>query len=221
MDGVNAPASAVLFGCTLTALGGTNPLAADAQSRTAVASYIVTTAGATGAGGVVVREALSLARVANGGRLALAGPDGTVLSTPVAFSPRGEIASNAQDGAVTCYNMAVDALDAAQRTSADPARVFARFGKSVVGIPLHAVATQTRAGVRTTALTGVSTGVFSTDDGAVDAGIIIEATVTQDAQGLHAASFDERHYVTTPANVVERSTCVLQRSQQRPKLTPA
>lgn len=208
-------AKALVLGCLLAGLAATIPAAGDAQPQPAITTYVVTIAGATNAGGGVVHEALSLARGTAGSRLALAGPDGSVVSTPINFTARGEIASGSEDGAVTCYNMAIDALDAARRADADPARVFVRFGNSVVSIPLHVTATQTHGDVRTAALTGVSTGIFSGGDASVNAGIVIEATVTQGADGLDAATFDERQYLAAPDNVVGRSTCVLQRAVGR------
>jgi hypothetical protein len=196
------------------------PAAAGAQTH-AVTTFLVTTLGASGAGNTAVDETLSIDRGASGSRLRLAGNDGSVLSVPAVITTQGEIASDSQDGAVTCYNMAVDAAAHVRRAdAAAPPSVFVRFGNSVVQIPLVVAGVQKRGTIRTTALNGTSAGFYSGAGAPVDAGIIIAATVEEEDGELHAAVFDERHYIGTPANVVGRSTCVLRRAAT-PSVTPA
>jgi hypothetical protein len=177
--------------------------------------------GASAAGNTAVDETLSIERGTSGSRLRLASNDGSVLSVPAVFTAQGEIASDSQDGAVTCYNMAVDAAAHSRRPDvAAPPTVFVRFGTSVVQVPLVIAGVQTRGATRTIELNGTSAGFYSGAGAPVDAGIIIAATVEEQDGALHAAVFDERHYLGTPANVVGRSTCVLRRAAT-PRITPA
>ena len=210
---MNVTLRTCLLGCALAA-AGTLPGLAGAQTQTTAKTYVITTSAQSSTGTVVVHEALSLERAGTGSWLQLASADGSVLSLPVTFTSEGEIASNSQDGAVTCYNMAINVLARVRRPSGEPASVFVRFGNSVVQIPLDVRATQTRGKIRDIALDGRSAGVFSTGDAAVDAGILIGATVEEVAGVLHLATFDELHYAGTPAHVIARSTCVLQRAER-------
>ncbi len=189
---------------------------AGAQETPATTAYLVTTAGGSASGNVIAHEVLSLQRAGDASRVAVASADGTIVSLPVRFTPDGQIASRSQDAGVTCYNMAMGVVARAHAPSAAPATVLLRFANSVVQVPLDVRSTQTQGDVRTTALQGVSRGIFSTADTAVDAGIVVNAVVEQDGNDLRRASFDEIQYIGTPDNVVGRSTCVLTRAPQTP-----
>lgn len=209
---MNATSYASLLSCAVVAGANAAPDAAAAQTSPRVQTYVVTTLGGSAAGNVVARETLSL----QGSRLQIANADGSVFSSPVVYTAKGEIASNSQDNAITCYNMAIGAAARTPDTSSDPASVFVRFGRSIVQIPLRVRATQVRGSVRDVALEGRSSGIFSTANAAVAAGIVINAGIETDGGDLRSASFDEVHFAGSPAAVVARSACTLQRVEQRP-----
>ncbi len=198
-------------GCALAALVAASPTYAQAQSREQAANYVVTTFGASDAGNAVVREGLSIVRTGKSVRLQLAGADGSVLSVPAQTTAQGMLAVQTQDGAVTCYNMAVDALNALRQPARNSASVSVRFGGSVVPISLRVSASQTRGRIHSTVLRGASAGLFSAGADAVNAGVLVDAAVQDDGGILSAAAFDEVHYLRAPSNVVARSTCVIQR----------
>ena len=162
----------------------------------------------------MLHELLSLVRTPTESRIAVAGTDGTVVSTPVTFTSEGQIDSNSQDAGVTCFNMAMDAL-AHVRTPAAPAAVFLRFGTSVVRVPMTVLTVQTDGSARTTALRGVSAGTFTDGSAAAAAGIRIDATVQQQGGELRAAMFEEVHYIGSADNIVAHSTCLLRSAPRR------
>jgi hypothetical protein len=214
---MNVSSRSCLLGSALVAGAGALPLVAGAQSQAIAKAYVVTLVAESAAGATLAHEGLAIQRAGNAARMQLASADGSVLSQPVTFTSQGEIASNSQDGAVTCYNMAMNALarqnEPINVPDAAPAAVFVRFGASVVRIPLTPQAIQTQGRSSEIALGGRSSGTFSIGDTSVDAGIIINATVAADAGELRGATFEEIHYLGTPTHVITRSTCVLQRMQ--------
>ncbi len=203
--------------CAVAAGIAALPALAGAQTTAPERTYVVTTIGASGAGAVVAHETLSLQHSGKRPRLQIAADDGSVLSLPAAYAANGELDSATQDSAVQCYNMAVDTA-AQTRLSApsEPASVFVRFGKSVVQIPLTVRATQVRGSLRDIALDGRSSGVYAAAGTAVAAGIVVTAAIEQDGDDLRSATFDEVHYAGTPPQIIARSSCVLQRAEQRP-----
>jgi hypothetical protein len=186
---------------------------ADAQETPATTAYLITVAGGSASGNVIAHEVMSIERAGDASRVAVASADGTIVSQPVRFTSDGQIASRSQDAGVTCYNMAMDVVAHAHAPTSAPATVFLRFANSVVAVPLDVRSTQTQGNVRTTALQGVSKGIFSTADTALDAGIVVNAVVAQTGNDLRSASFDEIQYIGTPDRVVGRSTCVLTRAR--------
>jgi hypothetical protein len=213
---MNGRSRAFLSSCAAAA-GVALPATVAGQPSPPVVTYVVTTVGASGAGNVVARETLSLQRTGMTSRLRIASADGSVLSMPVRYAANGEIASNSQDSAVTCYNMAMDvAARTREPAASDPASVFVRFGTSIVQVPLTVRATQFRGSHSDVALEGRSTGVLSAANSAVDAGIMIDAAIEQNGDDLSSATFDEVHYAGSPAQIISRSTCTLRRTEQRP-----
>jgi hypothetical protein len=213
---VIAPSRAIVTGSAclalVTAFYGVRAAQADPSPKT----YVVMTIGASAGGNAVAREVLTLYPAGNSSRIALASADGSVLSMPVTYTSQGEIATDSQDGSVVCYNMAMDVVARVRHPSGRPPTVFLQFGGSVVQVPLVVRMTQTHGSLRTTALSGTSRGVYAANDTAVDAGIVISASVQQVGDELHAATFDEIHYLGVPARAVARSTCILnERSDTR------
>jgi hypothetical protein len=209
------PSRVSIVGCAVLAGASAVCGPAAAETATPVATYVVTTIGGSAAGTAVSHEILSLQRAGTSSRLQIAQADGSVFSTPVAYTSNGEIASNSQDGAITCYNMAVAAAGSGDSASPPPS-VFVRFGASVVQIPLTVRAVQQHGSVRDIALDGRSNGLFRTANAAVDAGVVINAAIEEDGGDLRSATFDEVHYAGSPAAVVARSTCLVQRVEQHP-----
>jgi hypothetical protein len=210
MHGVNVRSKTTLLGCALAAAIATLPDSAGAQTSTR--TYLVTTIAETAAGNVIANEVLSFEGTGDAARLAVTGADGRSVSAPVTFTAQGEIASNSQDAAITCYNMARDVLVRTRQPAGEPASVFVRFGDSVVHIPLLVRAAQTQGDARDIALSGVSTGTFSDGTASVDAGIVINADVAADADDLRAARFEEVHYAGSPQRPIARSLCTLGRA---------
>jgi hypothetical protein len=216
MDLVIVPSRVIATGSACLALVGMLCGVRAAQADPQPKTYVVTTIGASAGGNAVAREVLSIKPAGSASRIALASADGSVLSMPVTFTSQGEIATNSQDGSVVCYNMAMGVIARVRHPDGPPPTVLLQFGGSVVQVPLVVRMTQTHGNLRTTALSGTSTGVYATSDTAVDAGILINASVQQVGDDLHAATFDEVHYAGAPARVVARSTCTLnERAEKR------
>jgi hypothetical protein len=213
MNGLNVPSRTCL---TLAAGAALLPGLAGAQVTPPEKTYIVTTLAGSAGGNVAMREVISLARDGTGSRLRVVGGDASSPWIPVRLTAQGEIASDSQDGAITCYNMAMQVLAHTRQPDGEPASIFVRFGASVVDIPLTLRATQTQGEVRSISLDGRSSGLYSDGNAAVAAGIILDASVETDAGDVRAATFDERNYAGTPARVISRSTCILQRTERQP-----
>jgi hypothetical protein len=209
------PATSLLL-CALAAGAAALPGVAGAQTRTPAKTYLVTLVAGSAAGSVVTHEALTLAGTGAASQLRIASADGSVLSVPATFTSRGEIASDSQDGAITCYNMTMNVLARLRQPASGPASAFVRFGNSIVAVPLDVRATQTRGSVHDVALDGRSSGIFTVEGAAVDAGIRITAAIEQNGDDVRSATFDEVHYLGTPAQVVARSTCALRRAEETP-----
>ncbi len=200
------------LGATLTLGAGAVPLLAAAQS--APTAFLVTEISESAAGRSVIHEALSLEHAASGLRLQLASADGSTFSQPITLNSHGEIASNSQDAAVTCYNMAKNALASQDRSAgSNRAVVFVRFGNSVVTIPLALSATQTQGEARRMIFGGATDGMLTNGATAVKAGIVINAVVDATGDNLRGASFDEVHYLGSPAHVIAHSTCILSHAE--------
>lgn len=215
---MNRSLSARLLGGALTAAAGAGT--AMAQTPPA-ASYVITSIGSTAAGNTAAHELLTLRRSGAQSRVALAEPDGTVVSLPVTFTADGAIASRSADGGITCYNMAMDVLARDTPSPAAPATVLLRFGASVVPVPLALRAVETQGMSRTVALAGTSSGTFDDGTTTAPAGAFVSAAVQTDGGGLRGAVFDEIRYVGSRENVVGRSTCMLQRAERAAPTKPA
>jgi hypothetical protein len=175
-------------------------------------NFTVTSINASAAGTLVTHEALSLESAPTGMRLRLASDDGSTLTKPITLDADGEIASPTQDAAVTCYNMAVDALTRIKHPSAGPALAYVRIGNSIVPIPLSIDATHVQGNAHRTVLSGTSSGTITSAATSVDAGIIIKATILDNGDALRGATFDELQYLQTPSHVIGHSTCIISRS---------
>jgi hypothetical protein len=171
----------------------------------------VTSITQTSAGRSVQSEELALDRNGAHARVRVSSGDGSMFAIPVALTPGGEIASDSQDRSITCYNMAMGALDH-QHADAAPESVLVRYLSSIVPIVLHVQATHDQGPLHTIDLTGMTTGVVHDGESASDAGIIINAAVSAQNGTLNAATFDEVNYLGTPTNIVSRSTCILMRN---------
>jgi hypothetical protein len=199
--------------------GNANPVSARETGQT----YTITSTSQSASGRALVHEVLSLQPAGNRFRLRVSSADGSMFSLPVELTADGQIASESQDGSVTCYNMAMGVLahqrDASE-TANEPPSVFVRFFSSVVPIPLRVLATHTVGALRTIALRGMSAGVVHDSQTATDAGIVIDATVAAENGTLRDATFDETQYIGAPAQIIGRSTCVLKRTLPgRPAIT--
>jgi hypothetical protein len=111
--------------------------------------------------------------------------------------------------------MAATVLASERTSGAEPAAEFVLFGNSVVRIPLDVRATHSQGHARTVALTGQSTGVFTNGTASVEAGIIINASVTDAGGTLREATFDELHYLGSASNPVGHSTCRIESATPR------
>jgi hypothetical protein len=214
MNGVDVISRNSILGSALAAGFGAVSSLAGAQASTPPKTFLVTSITASAAGNVVQHEVLSLQDAGGASRIAVASPDGSVLSLPVTFTSEGEIASSSRDSSVTCFNMAMGVLARIRQPGDELPAVLLRFGASVVQVPLAVRSTETRGGVRTTALAGTSTGIFTTGDTAVDAGIVVNASIESSGDALRGATFDEVHYAGRPAHAIARSSCVLTRAPQ-------
>jgi outer membrane protein assembly factor BamB len=206
---------------SLPALGDSRDASAPSTAPTTAAiekTYLVTAIAHSAAGDAVVNEALTFAPDGDGVRLFLANSDGTTFSSPVTFAPDGTIASSSQDGAITCYNMAMSVLASRRATAsgsaAGTAAVYVIFGGSVVRVPLGVRTDRVEGTARSIALLGESRGMLSNGTVAEDAGIVITAEVEERRGDLRAAAFDEVHYLGDVSHVVGRSTCTVARAQQ-------
>ena len=205
--------------CAAVLGGQANPVSAQETGQT----YTITSTSQSASGRALVHEVLSLQPAGNRFRLRVSSADGSMFSLPVELTAQGQIASDSQDGSVTCFNMAMGVLahqrDAGE-TADEPPSVFVRFFSSVVRIPLRVLATHTAGALRTIALRGMSAGVVHDRQTATAAGIVIDATVAAENGMLHDATFDEMQYVGAPAQIIGRSTCVLKLALPgRPALT--
>jgi hypothetical protein len=213
---VIAPSRVIVTGSACVALVTTFYGARAAKADPSPKTYVVTSIGASAGGNAVAREVLTLNPAGNASRIALASADGSVLSMPVTYTSQGEIATDSQDSSVVCYNMALDVVARVRHPSGPPPTVSLQFGGSVVRVPLVVRMTQTHGSLRTTVLSGTSTGEYAGNLTAVDAGIVVSASVQEVGDELHAATFDEIHYLGVPARAVARSTCMLsERAEKR------
>ncbi len=210
-----------LASCTLAAGAAALPALAQSYAGTDPAPnatltsrrFLVTTTSQSPQGDAVIHEALAFEREGNRYRLFLANADGTTFSSPVDFGPGGIIATNSQDGAVTCYNMAMNALAGDREPATNSAAVFVMFGNSVVRVPLVEKSAKTSGTARSIVLSGASKGELTDSTGtSVDAGILINATIDEQNGTLRSARFEEDHYVGSDSQVAGRSICTVRQS---------
>ena len=157
--------------------------------------------------------------------MSVAGADGALVSLPTQFASDGEILANASDPSVTCYNMAMAAVYESERTPADPAAVFVRFGNDTVSVPISFREARTSGGDTTITGSGIKTMMLTSAAAGADAdlpaGMLVDARIVVVGGVLSDAVFDEATVVGSPAKPISRMTCSLASGTKSPTLPVA
>ena len=117
--------------------------------------------------------------------------------------------------------MAMAALYESERTPADPAAVFVRFGDDTISVPMTfreartsgGDATLTGSGRRTMALTNAGAET-------IPAGMLVDARIVVSHGALSGVVFDEATVAGSPARPVSRMTCSLASDGTQPPVIP-
>jgi hypothetical protein len=198
-----------VYGTALLALTNAAPAGADENARSYAASYELDSP----AGIVRASETLGVRRESATSFVSVSDSSGALVSLPTEFAADGEITANSSDPSVTCYNMAVAALYASERTPAAPATVYVRFGDATIAVPLTLNASGPAGGERTYAGRGATAFTVSSDSARLSAGMVVDAHIAAAGGELADAVFSETTIAGSPAKPVSRMTCSLTKAR--------